>query len=162
MLHRVWTPRRQVPIAPVQPRYAWLYVVGFVQPETGATFWLLLPRINTTLYSLALAEFAQAVGAGTARHIVLVIDQAGWHQSRHRQVPAGITLIPLPAYSPELQPAERLWTLVDEVVANQVVPTLDDLVERLSERCRTLRTMATLIARRTTFHWWPRLASTKE
>jgi transposase len=158
VLRRVWTLPGQRVRAPVWPRYRWCYVVAFVRPETGATFWLLVPRIATDVYSLVLAEFAHAVGAGPDKRVVLVIDQAGWHRSPKLVVPAGIELEFLPPYAPELQPAERLWTLIDEVVANQVLPDLETLLDVLSERCRVVRTWTEAIARRTCFHWWPRLA----
>lgn len=160
VLRRVWTPRRQAPVALVQPRYEWLYVLAFVQPESGASFWLLLPRLNTALFSLALAEFAQALGIGPTNQVVGVLDQAGWHSSPPVVVPVGVTMVPLPAYSPELQPAERLWPLVDHAIANQVFASLDALMDRLSERCRTLAALPALIAGHTGFHWWPRLLPT--
>jgi transposase len=47
-----------------------------------------------------------------------VLDQAGWHGSQALEPIEGLTLIPLPAYSPELQPVERVWPLVDEPLAN--------------------------------------------
>ena len=53
-------------------------------------------------------------------------------------LPEGIELVFLPAASPELQPAERLWALVDEPVANRAFPDLDALEAVLVERCRTL------------------------
>lgn len=58
-------------------RYQWLYLYGFVRPTTGATFWLLLPQVNTTTYSRALQEFALHVGCGAGKPIVLVKDNAG-------------------------------------------------------------------------------------
>ena len=48
-------------------------------------------------------------------------------------------LIFLPAASPELQPAERLWTLVDEPIVNRAFPDLDALETVLVERCRAWR-----------------------
>ena len=54
-----------------------------------------------------LAELARAVSAGT--HVALVLDGAGWHVSKQLVVPANLTLIPLPPYSPELNPVERVW-----------------------------------------------------
>ena len=57
-------------------------------------------------------------GAGRERHIVLVLDNAGWHGPEGLAVPDGIGLVFLPPYSPELQPAEHLWPLVDEPVAS--------------------------------------------
>jgi hypothetical protein len=158
ILRRVWTLPGQRPLARVWPRYQWCYVVAFVRPDTGESFWLLVPRIDTEVYGLALAEFAQAIGAGPAKQVVLVVDQAGWHGSRRLIVPDGLHLAYLPAYAPEVQPAERLWTLIDEVVANRVLPDLDSLLDVVSDRCRVVRTWTESIARRTCFHWWPRLA----
>lgn len=42
-------------------------------------------------------------------HVILVLDQAGWHLAKDLQVPSNITLLHLPPYSPELNPIERLW-----------------------------------------------------
>ena len=60
------------------------------------------------------------------------------------------------AYTPELQPAEHLWPLVDEPVANRYFETLDGLAAVLADRCRTLQHDRDLIAANTTFHWWPK------
>jgi hypothetical protein len=59
-----------------------------------------------------------------------------------------------PPYTPELQPAERLWPLVDEAVANTHFATLDALHAAVAERCRRLD--AATIRPHTDFHWWPR------
>jgi transposase len=40
---------------------------------------------------------------------VLILDQAGWHGGGQLVVPTTITLLSLPAYSPELNPVERAW-----------------------------------------------------
>lgn len=61
---------------------------------------------------------AQEYGVGEHKRILLAIDQAGWHTSNDLILLEGIDLIYLPAYSPELQPAERLCPLTNEVVAN--------------------------------------------
>ncbi|MET0115747.1 MAG: IS630 family transposase, partial [Limnospira maxima] len=42
------------------------------------------------------------------------------------------------SHSPELQPAERLWPLVDEPIANRSFENLDQLEELLCARCRSL------------------------
>ena len=129
-----------------------------MRPETGDSYWLLVPRIATDVYSQLLAEFARAQGLGAHKHIVLVVDRAGWHRSAKLVLPAGLHLEFLPPYTPELQPAERLWALIDEVLANRVVATLDDLLDELSVRCLVVQARTLELARRTCFHWWPRLA----
>lgn len=155
VLRRVWAPRGQRPTAPVNRRYRWLYVYGFVRPRTGQTWWGLLPTVRTAAFALALAEFARDEGIDAAHRAVLVLDRAGWHASAALAVPDGIDLVFLPAASPELQPAERLWPAVNEPVANRAFLDLDALEEALVARCRHLRTDRPTIRALTHYHWWP-------
>src|SRR6185369_1928511 len=96
-----------------------------------------------------------AVAVSENKLIVLVLDKAGWHISGDLVVPKGIELAFLPAYTPELQPAEHLWPLAKEAVANKHFATLEDLDAALSERCRTLADMPEVIKAGTHFAWWP-------
>jgi DDE superfamily endonuclease len=157
ILRRVWTRRGQRSRAGVRPRYEWEYVYGVVQPETGATHWLLMPTVSIAAFASALAHFAAQGGAGPDKQIVLVLDQAGWHSSPQVQVPAGIHLEWLPPYSPELQPAERLWPLTNEPLANRVFPTLAALDAALAEQCVRLTQQPERVRPLTLFHWWPRV-----
>lgn len=116
---------------------------------------MLLPQVNTSIFNLALQEFARDVGAGADKQ---VIDGAGWHTSEEVVVPQGLHLMKLPAYSPELQPAEKLWTLSNEGIANRHFANLDELEEAQVERCRVLLEQPALISAYTLFSWWPRVA----
>ena len=138
ILRKVWAKKGERPLAVVSHRYQWLYVYGFVEPKTGRTFWYLIPRVNTEWLNLVYQQFAQDVGASDKR-ILLIEDNAGWHRSSKVEVPEGITVEFLPPYSPELQPAERLWTLVDEPLVNEYFETIDDMEEVLVKRCNVLR-----------------------
>jgi len=115
---------------------------------------LILPTVNQGAFEIALEHFAKAVGASQNRRIILVVDGAGWHGGKLK-VPEGIHLMPLPAYSPELQPAERLWPLLRESVANRDLDTLDELEDLLVKRCRYLIGNPDLIKASTLFKWWP-------
>jgi transposase len=150
---RVWAPIGQRPIALGHHRYEWLHVSAFVQPSSGEVVWFLSTGVSKPLFAALLASFARQVGAGRERHVILVLDNAGWHGPEGLTVPDGITLVFLPPYSPELQPAERLWPLVDEPVANRYFATLDDLDVVVAERCRRLD--AATIRPHTAFHGWP-------
>ncbi|NEP85696.1 MAG: hypothetical protein F6K18_02020 [Okeania sp. SIO2C2] len=85
-----------------------------------------------------LDDFATEYGLGKNKRVLLVIDQAGWHTSHSLKIPEGLNLIYLPAKSPERQPAERLWPLTNEVVANSSPLSLDELEELLVFRCQQL------------------------
>jgi transposase len=152
---RVWAPRGQRPVAAVERHYEWLYVYAFVRPASGQSWWCLLPRVTTEAMALALATFARDEGIDADHRAVVVLDQAGWHVSGDLALPDGLDLVFLPAYSPELQPAERLWPLVDEPVANRAFPDLGALEAVLVDRCRTLEADPARLKAHTRYHWWP-------
>ena len=156
VVRRVWAPRGRRPTARVERRYRWLYAYGFVRPRTGESWWCLLPTVSAAAFSLALAAFARDEGIGPDRRAVLVLDRAGWHRAKDLAVPEGVHLAFLPAYSPELQPAERLWPLVDEPVANRAFAALAALGAALAARCRVLAADRATVRAHTRFHWWPR------
>ena len=157
ILRGVWAPVGVRPIALGHHRFEWLYVMAFLAPATGEVVWYISTGIDKAFFEGLLALFAAETGAGKTRWIVLVLDNAGWHVPEDLAVPVGIRLEFLPPYSPELQPAERLWPLLDEPLANRNFATLEDLDAVLAERCRTLVGMPEVIRDHTHFHWWPTL-----
>jgi hypothetical protein len=78
----------------------------------GQDFALVLPRVCTEAMDRFLADFAAIVPADT--QAVMVLDGAGWHDERSVTVPPHVTLVPLPPYSPELNPVERVWLYLRE------------------------------------------------
>ena len=50
----------------------------------------------------------------TSERAVMVLDGAGWHGAKALAVPPNITLVPLPPYSPQLNPMERVWLYLRE------------------------------------------------
>jgi transposase len=119
LLRRVWAPIGQRPVATVQHRFAWRYLVGFVHPASGRTIFHLATTVSIPVFEVELAEFARQVGASPRKQIVLVLDRAGWHTSLKLRVPEHVHLLFLPPYSPELQPAEHLWPLTNAALVNQ-------------------------------------------
>ncbi len=159
IMRRVWVPEGEQPTATVNWRFQWLWLAGFVHPPSGQTYWWILPSINTSIFNRVLADFARHVGAGKDKRILLALDQAGWHISQELEVPEGIHLEFMPSRSPELQPAERLWPLTNEPIANETFKNLDQLEELLFHRCRELLKQQDLIRGLTNFHWWPQVAA---
>jgi len=107
-LTRIWAERGSRPPAPRDQRYDWAYLFGAVCPARGTGAGLVLPDANTEAMNLHLGELGRHVTPG--RHAVVVLDRAGWHQVGGRlRVPDNISLLPLPSYSPELNPQENVW-----------------------------------------------------
>lgn len=78
-----------------------------MRPATGADFTLVLPVVSARAMDLFLDRFANTLAEDV--HVVMVLDGAGWHGKAALEVPDNITLVPLPSYSPELNPVERVW-----------------------------------------------------
>jgi transposase len=158
VIRRVWAPVGKRPVARFERGYEWTYLYGFARPESGEVYWLILPTVNVELFSMALREFAREVGAGEDKHALLVVDKAGWHTGGEVEVPEGIHLEFLPSGSPELQPAERLWPLTNEAVANRLFAEIEEMEEALVKRCVELVDQAETIRDLTNYHWWPQAA----
>ena len=156
LLRRVWAPIGQRPVAIVQHRFAWRYLVGFVHPASGRTLFHLATTVSIPVFEVELAEFARQAGASLGKQIVLVLDRAGWHTSVHLRVPEHVHLLFLPPYSPELQPAEHLWPLTNAALVNQHFASIEDLEDAQFAHCAALQARPDLIRSTTCFHWWPK------
>jgi transposase len=155
ILHKVWCFDGQRPLAPVQHRYEWRYLVGFVHPASGRTVFHLATSVNIPLFEAELAAFAQTVGASPTKQIVLVLDRAGWHSTQRLRVPNHVHLLFLPPYSPELQPAEHLWPLTNTVLVNRHFTSIEQLEDVQAARCVAVQARRDLVRSTTLFHWWP-------
>jgi len=73
------------------------------------------------------------------RFYVMVVDGASSHKSKDLVVPESVRLIPLPGYSPELNPEEHIWDEVREkAFPNLVLDRMELVVERLKQELSTL------------------------
>ena len=136
-LTRVWAPRGGRPTLVRQCEYDWLYLWGAVDPMTGDSVAMITPTVSTELMQGFIDGLSGHVKAD--EHAVLVLDNAGWHVAMALAVPANITLLFLPAYSPELNPAERLWAwLRSHQLANRVYADYHELLRETDRAWLTL------------------------
>ena len=80
-------------------RYASAWLYGAVRPGTDEAFALVLTETTAAAMQVFLDRFAAALPQGV--HAALLLDQAGWHTAKDIAVPANVSLIHLPPYSPE-------------------------------------------------------------
>lgn len=136
-LTRVWAPTGSRPTAVRQTEYEWVYLWAAAEPATGASVAMITPTVNTELMNTFLAGLS-----GTLKedeHAVLVLDNAGWHTAKALNVPDNVSLLHLPPYSPELNPAERLWAwLRSHQLSNRVYADYDQLLRETDRAWLTL------------------------
>jgi hypothetical protein len=154
---RVWCLKGHRPLSNGQSKFESLYVFGFAHPATGRNRTLILPKANTETMGTALADFAGWADPDGRKVLVVIADNAGWHVAGKLAVPPNVVLHHLPSCTPELQPAEPLWPLVREGLANKTFPTLSALEEPLARRCRWLADQPEVVKGAVGFHWAVRL-----
>ena len=155
IVRRVWSPVGERPDAVTEMVYQWLYVFAFVHVGSGQTVWHILPTVNIDAMSASLADFALNANVDADNPVCIVLDGAGWHSGNDLVMPPGVHFIFQPAYSPELQPAEHLWPLIREALANRLFANLDELDRAVGARCRELAAQPEVIRSTVSFHWWP-------
>ena len=127
-LTTVWAETGSRPAAVKQTEYEWVYLYAAVNPATGASSAMLAPTVNTA-YMNAHLEFVSGQVAPGA-HAILVLDQAGWHVAKALEVPANLTLLHLPPYSPDLNPVERVWAFMrSHYLSNRAFKDYDELFD---------------------------------
>lgn len=122
---RVWTVRGVDPVVSVEPRYQWGYTYGALEVCAGGAEFLHTDGVSQA----ATAAFYEQIGAShpDAMHLVIQ-DGAGFHlPAGHALLPANVEVVTLPAYSPELNPIEKLWDIIKDRICNRVWPELDAL-----------------------------------
>ena len=125
---RCWSPAGVRPVVPCQIVREYLYVYGAVCPEDGSFTSLILPDMRTECLNLFLAELSNRY---PDNHLLVVWDGGGSHRSGELIVPEHMTLLPLPPYSPELNPQENVWGKIkEEGFYNKVFNCLDAVEEQ--------------------------------
>lgn len=108
--------------------------------------------------NLFLAEFAASLAPDV--HAVMVLDQAGWHGAKALSVPANVTLVPLPPYSPELNPVERIWLHLRETfLSRRIFPNREAIIHPCCEAWNALTAEAGRITSLCLDPWIERLIS---
>lgn len=115
---RCWSLKGVRVVKKRQQEYDWCYVCGALEVVSGASEFRLLPTVGLELTRGFLEQIAQS---DPDAHHVIIWDQAGFHfRPGDGRLPERVHVLPLPAYSPELNPAEKIWDILKDAVCNQV------------------------------------------
>lgn len=125
---RVWAERGTRPRLKRQQNNEYAYVFGAICPATSQAVGLVMPYIGTQAMQNHLNEIGKVIPA--SRHAVIVMDRASWHTSKQLSLPDNISLLHLPAVSPELNPVEQVWNwLRQHHWSNRIFKNYDDILQ---------------------------------
>ena len=122
-----------------------------MSPKDGRHDSLVLPYADTGVMSRFLREIS---GRYPREHILMFMDQAGWHKSRELKVPGNIELACLPPRSPELNPQEQVWDeLREKFFGNRFFGSIKAVMDRLVEGLRSIESSPLAVASLTQRDW---------
>jgi transposase len=128
-IRRCWAPAPLRPVVCNGYEREFTYLYGGVSPLQGELDWSLSDKMNAAQMTAFLSQVSQA---HAQEFIVMVVDGASSHKAKELVVPENVRLVPLPGYSPELNPQEHIWDEVREkVFPNLVLDQMTLVVERL-------------------------------
>ena len=138
VIRRCWGMRGVRVHAPYATKYQWGYLYEALEVDGENRLELLFaPRVGKDVSNVFLQQLADTDPG--ALHLV-VWDQAGFHPKDGEEgVPDNVRLLPLPAYSPELNPVEKLGDMVKDAVANRLFTALPDLEAAILGELEPLR-----------------------
>jgi len=146
-----WACRPMRPMVKAMLTHQYTYAYGAVSPLDGRFDSLVLPHVNTECMQLFITEIAQRY---PDENIVMVIDGAGWHQSKGLKPPENLRLHFLPPYSPELNLQEHIWDeLREKYFHNQAFESLDALEEQLLAGLRHLEQAPEIVKSISAWEW---------
>lgn len=129
-----------------------------MRPATGEDFTLVLPSVSAKLMDLFLEHFAASLAEDV--HAVMVLDGAGWHDERALTVPQNVTLVPLPPYSPELNPVERVWLYLRErFLSLRALGDTEAIIEACCDAWNTLTTEPDRLRSLCAYPWITKVSS---
>ena len=100
----------------------WLY--GAYSPITGAHFELELPHCNSGYFQLFLNEFSKE---NPKEFKLMILDNGAFHKVKSLIIPDNIALLFIPPYSPELNPAEKIWWKIKRAFTGKLHKSLEDV-----------------------------------
>jgi transposase len=128
-----------------------LSLYAALEPTTGESFCVYLPGMDGGCLEIFLKELSEAY---PNHHLLLVLDGAPSHRSGEVTHPENISLLELPAYSPELDRVERWFQEFRRELSNRTFEAVELLQEALSKTLQPYWEDPARLRRLTGFSWW--------
>jgi transposase len=154
IIKKRWAKLGKRPVAEVNPEYIWTWSYGAVEMATGESFFLIMPNLQAVSVEIFLREFAASQGINKDKRAMLLWDGAPAHRA-HLKVPEGIDLVQVLAYTPELNPSERLWAPLREAVSNRSFEDIEEMEDVLIDAIKDLSEEKEYLSSMTNYHWLP-------
>ena len=130
ILRRMITAKGIKPVAPFLHRFDNLYLFGAFSPITGSSCLLEMPHCNSQTFRVFINQLSLQ---NPEEFKILILDNGAFHHAKSIHLPQNMAFIFLPPYSPELNPAEKMWRHFKDRVSIIAYHSLESLQHKLSE-----------------------------
>lgn len=131
-----WCPANIRPSVPCHRVREYVYLFGAVEPATGENFFLIMDKSDTVCMNAFLENLSKEYAKDV---IILVCDNAPWHDGEQLIIPGNIIILNIPPYTPEMNPIEQIWTEIRKRgFKNVLFQSLDDVVSKLCDVVNSL------------------------
>ena len=135
-LSRCWASKGTRPRVVRQRQFLSTYIFGAVCPDRDVGCAWVLPECNTGMMQIHLDEISKNVREGY--HAIVLMDRASWHTTEALVIPENLSLMPLPPYSPELNPMEQVWQQLRKIkLSNSCFKNYEHIVNACCEAWNT-------------------------
>jgi len=146
-----WAPAPHRPVVNMALVREFRYEYAAVSPWDGCLDFMTAEKMNTDNMSRFILQVSEA---HRDEFIVMVVDGASSHRSKELNVPENVSLIRLPPYSPELNPAEQIWNVLRrDYFANRVFDSLNAATEQAELGLAEMATNKLAIRQLTNWPW---------
>jgi transposase len=146
-----WAPIPYRPVVNLALVREFRYEYAAVSPWDGCLDYMTAESMNTENMSRFLDRISKA---HKNDFIIMVLDGASSHKSKELKIPENISLMPLPPYSPELNPTEQIWNMLRRnYFANRVFESLDAATKQAEYGLSKMRKNKTATKQLTNWPW---------
>ncbi len=124
------------PIGKYQRSYKYLWLWSCFSPITGDSFYWETPIVSNDIFEAFLNDFSNQ---NPKELKIIVIDNASFHACQNINIPSNIKLIRIPPYSPELNPAEKVWQWMKDKIAMKFFDNIEVLKDKITQLTTILK-----------------------
>lgn len=121
---RMLTAKGVKPVCISHQVYSYTWLFGMFSPITGDHLLMELPECNADMFQIFLNE---AACENPKTLVIMILDNGAFHKAKKLKIPDNIKLVFLPPYSPELNPAEKMWARFKRAFTNKLFKSIDEI-----------------------------------
>lgn len=148
---RSWSRKGKRAVVKNQMEFSSAYLYSAIAPLTGKSVHLIgFSKVDSITTEAFLKELKKK---HPHEHIVVIWDRAPFHKKKSLEDIEGISILPLPSYSPQLNPVERFFEELRKTTANRIFANLKEQTNMIEQALNRYVNDSEAVQRLTAYPW---------